>query len=228
MKKPIVRYLVILIAILALWETVLLRPIKNFMSFFHKLGHTLTAMICGYGVKDFDESGVALLQVKNWVHKLIIVNGGYLGSILFAVLILSLKRTTFKKYIPGTIAILFLMISIEFSGFGLNLLYSAIFAVFVIALYMMQNDTVNDWVIDIIGISSIAYVVYDTLVNTLLIQLNQQFGIIKSWGTSQPQNDILQMADITHMPVIVWGIIWLILALFAVKLTLLKQSKSRR
>jgi len=230
--KQIGRYLLILIAVLALWNTIIIKPLKIFTVFLHELGHALMAYIFGYGIRSFainlNESGCTIAQSKGWFSTFMIANGGYMGSIMFALLILYLKRTPFKKFILGTLALVFLIVSIKFSGFSFTLLYSIIFTAVILVLYMIQNERIEDWVIDIIGIASAAYAVYDTFVDTILLQLNLKFHLIDGWGGTQPQTDAMQLAKMTHIPAVVWGVIWLAIALFAIKATLLKTPKTSR
>lgn len=230
--KQIGRYVIILVAVIALWNSIIIKPLKIFTVFLHELGHAVMAVIFGYGIQGFkvnlNESGYTLVQSKGWFSSFMIANGGYLGSIMFALLILYLKRTSFKKYILGTAAILLLAVSIKFSGFSFTLIYSIIFAGFVLLLYMVQSDYINDWVIDIIGIASVAYAIYDTFVDTILLQLNLKLHLITGWKVKQPLTDAVQLENMTGIPAIIWGIIWLTIAILAVNAVLLRQSASRR
>ncbi len=226
------RYTLILVLVLVLWNSVVIKPLKIFTVILHELGHSLMAFVFGYGIQEFNvslnESGYTVVQSKGWFSSFMIANGGYLGSVLFALLILYLKRTGFKKYILGTLAILFLAISFKFSGLSFMLLYSIIFAGAALLLYMVQNEKINDLVIDIIGISSVAYAVYDTFVDTILLQLNIRFHMIQGLGVKQPLTDAVQLAQMTGLPAILWGFIWLAAALFAIYVTLLKTRKAAR
>lgn len=227
MKKSIGRYLIILLAVLVLWNTIVIKPLKIFTVFLHELGHAFMAFVFGYGIRDFkinfNESGYTVAQPKGWFSAFMIANGGYLGSVFFALLILYLKRTPVKRYILGFLAILFLGISLKFSGFSFTLLYSIIFAVFVLLLYMIHNEKIDDWVIDIIGITSVAYAVYDTFIDTIIYELNKQLHIISGWNGRQ-MTDAVQLAGMTHIPAAVWGILWLLAAVFSVYTVLIKQG----
>lgn len=224
------RYLLILIITMVLWNTEIMKPLKIFTVFLHELGHAFMAFIFGYGITEFmvnlNESGHTLVQTKGWFSTFMIANGGYLGSLFFALLILYLKRTSMRKFILGVVAIVFLGITIKYSGFSFALVYSVLFAVMVIILYMWQNDKVNDWVIDIIGISSVAYAIYDTFVDTLLLQLNLRLQFIAGWKVTQPVTDAVQLSRLTGIPASVWGILWLIIAVLAVNGVLIKGKGS--
>ena len=137
---------------------------------------------------NLDESGYALTLPKNGFSAFMIANGGYLGSVLFALLILYLKRTKFKKFILGSVSIILLAVAIKFSGITFTLLYAALFAAFVIILYMVQNERIEDWVIDIIGIASVAYAIYDTFVDTILLQINLKLHLLSGLGNQTAFN----------------------------------------
>ena len=225
------RYMAILITVVVLWNTIIIKPLKLFAVFLHELGHSLMAAVFGYGIQglriNLDESGYAMTLPKSTFSAFLIANGGYLGSILFALLILYLKKTSFKKFILGAAAILLLGVSIAYGKSVFTIIYSAVFAGFVLVLYMAHNDKLNDWVIDIIGISSAAYAIYDTFVDTILVQLNLKLNIIHGWKGSQPLSDAVQLEKMTHVPAFVWGLIWLVIAFLAVNAVVLKNKPAR-
>lgn len=224
------KYVFILVCTIILWNTDLIKPLKLFAVFLHELGHAFMSFIFGNGIRELrinlNESGYALTLPKSWFSAFMIANGGYLGSILFALLILYLKRTKFKKFIMGTVAVVLLAVAIRFSGVSFTLLYAAIFAAFVIIIYMLQNEKLEDWVIDIIGVASVAYAIYDTFVDTILLQINLKLHLLKGWGGTQPMTDAVQLEKMTHIPAVVWGAIWLVIAFFAVNAVLLKGGNS--
>lgn len=213
------RYIIILIAVIALWNTVVIKPLKIFAVFLHELGHSLMAAVFGFGIQGFriniDESGYALTLPKNGFSAFMIANGGYLGSVLFALLILYLKRTSIKNYILGAAAIFLLGVSIAYGQSVFTIIYAAIFAGIVLILYMLRYEKINDLVIDIIGVSSAAYAVYDTFVDTILLEINLRLHWIQGWAAERPVTDAVQLQNMTHIPAIVWGIIWLIIACLA-------------
>ncbi len=222
------RFFIIFISLMVLWNTIIIKPIKLFTVFLHELGHAFMAIVTGGNITAlkiyFNESGYVTSLPKDSFSAFLIANGGYLGSVLFAICILVLKNTRFKKYIIGVIAIIFLAVTFRYSGIiSFTMLYSVIFAGFAIVIYMIQNDKLNDWVIEIIGIGSITYAIYDTFVDTVLMQINYQFGLF-SWG-KMPVTDAVQLANLTHIPSIVWGVVWLTISIFAIYTTLFKKKR---
>ncbi|MEN6315393.1 MAG: M50 family metallopeptidase [Clostridiaceae bacterium] len=226
------RYLLILVLVVALWNTKIIKPLKIFAVFLHELGHSLMAVIFGNGIQGFrinlNESGYALTLPKNQFSSFMIANGGYLGSVLFALLILYLKRTSLKRFVLGAAAILLLGVSIAYGNSVFTIIYSAIFAGFVLLLYMLHNEKIYDWVVDIIGVASAAYAVYDTFVDTILLQLNFRLHWIQGWKTTQPLTDAVQLERMTHVPAIIWGIIWLVIACMAIYSVITPAGKPAR
>jgi hypothetical protein len=222
------RFFIIFLSLMVLWNTIIIKPIKLFTVFLHEIGHAFMAFATGSDVTAlkiyFNESGYVNSLPKDWFSAFFIANGGYLGSVLFAICILLLKNTRFKKYIIGIIAIVFLVVTFRYSSIiSFTMLYSVIFAAFALIIYMIQNEKLNEWVIEIIGIGSVTYAIYDTFVDTVLMQLNNQFGLF-SLG-EMPRTDAVQLANLTHIPAIVWGIIWLAISVFAIYTTLFKRKR---
>jgi len=226
--KQIWRYLLILVVVLVTWNTIFIKPLKLFTVFLHELGHSLMAVIFGNGISgikiNFNESGYALVHTKGWLSQFMVTSGGYLGSLFFAILILYLKRTAIKKYLLGTIAIIFLIVSVKFAGLDSTLVFSIIFAGIVIAIYMIQSEKVNDWAIDILGISSVAYSIHDTFVDTILLKFRLPLSVI---GEKSYVSDSERLAQITFIPSVVWGILWFVISIVAVYFLLIKTGSSK-
>ncbi len=224
------RYIIILTAVILLWNTIVMKPLKIFTVFLHEFGHSLMAVIFGNGITGFrinlDESGYAMTMPKSELSAFIIANGGYLGSVFFALLILKLKNTFVKKYILGASAILLLGVSIAYGKSVFTIIYAAIFAGLILLLYMLRNEKLNDWVIDILGISSAAYAIYDTFVDTILLQINHKLHLISGWGAEQPLTDAVMIERMTHVPAVVWGMLWLIIACVAVYTTISGKKRT--
>lgn len=221
------RVLVIFVVLMALWNTIIVKPIKLFTVFLHEIGHAFMAVVTGSNITGlsiyFNESGHVTSLPKDWLSAFLIANGGYLGSVLFAIFILVLKNTRFKKYIIGFIAIIFLGVTFKYSGIiSFTMLYSVIFAAFAIIVYMIQNERLHDWVVEIIGIGSVTYAIYDTFVDTVLLQVNDMFGLFRVGP--MPVTDAVLIARLTHIPAVVWGILWLVISIFAVYAILFRKK----
>lgn len=230
--KNLWKYLFILIALVLLWNQVVLLPIKMLSIFFHKIGHALVAFLFGYGSEAFSATfagtGDTILNTKGWFPSLFIANGGYIGSALFFVLILFLSRTPARKFLLGSLSIIYLVISISYPSLGRStLIYSIIFTSIVIILYMIGRDGIDEFVIDVIGMSAIAYIIYDTFVATILFRLNQQLTIIKGWVSGIP-DDIIRLSNLTNLPDLLWAVVWLAISVFLLNAVVLKAARGRR
>lgn len=229
--KKLWKYILILLAVILFWNQLVLQPLILFSLVFHKLGHALTAFISGYGYDAFkvifSTKSDIVIQPKGWFSSFMVLNGGYIGSLLFAGMVLLLKKTAAKRFIPGTLAIIYLLISISYPAFDSIIIYPVIFTSLIIIQYMIGNDSVNEFFIDVLGISILAYVIFDTFICTLLLTINKQFSIIDNWKI-YPANDIVGLSKLTNLPSLLWGVIWLVIAVFILNFVLHKDSKSRR
>ncbi len=223
--KNIWKYLLILTLLIVLWNHAVVGPFKAVSLVFHKIGHALAAALSGFGVSAFGmiygNSGDILFGADSWVASFIIANSGYIASILFCLLIVFLKKTKAKRYTVGSIAIIYMGISMAFSSSIRTLVTSLLFSGIVILILMIQKDGLSDLMMDIIGMSMAAYVIYDTFVNTILLKLNVQLSIVKRWGT-EPPGDIVRLSELTGFPTLVWGAIWLAIAVVSVNMLLIK------
>lgn len=219
------KFLFIQTILIVLWNQVIARPFVAVSLIFHKFGHALAMAISGFGGPAirtiFENTGDKIFGAQSWLASFIIANSGYISSILFCLVVLFLKKTKVKKFLLGSITIIYIVFSILFpSSIGV-MTTSLIFSAIVILILMIQKDVVYDLMLDIIGMSMVAYVIYDTFVDTILLMLNSQLSLVKSWST-QPAGDIVRLAELTGFPVIAWALIWLAIAVALVNILLIK------
>jgi len=87
---------------------------------------------------------------------------------------------------------------------------------------MIDNNQIHEWIIDIIGVSSIAYAIYDIVIDTIFLEINSKFHLI-SWNKNI-LTDAQVLAKMTYIPAIVWGLIWLLLSIIAIKVVLFNRK----
>jgi hypothetical protein len=92
---------------------------------------------------------------------------------------------------------------------------------------MIHREGIEELVIDVIGISAIAYIIFDTFVATILLKINQQFSIIREWNLRIPE-DIVRMSNATGIPQVLWAVIWLILSVLVLNLVIFKGSNLKK
>src|SRR5690606_29353596 len=114
--KHLWRYIFILTAIIILWNQFILRPIRILSIFIHKIGYSFIAFLFGYGKEAFsvafESLVVTILNVPSWFSSFCVLNGRYISSALFFVIITGLNKTGAKKYLLGIIAIVYMFISV--------------------------------------------------------------------------------------------------------------------
>ncbi|TYQ18374.1 UNVERIFIED_CONTAM: peptidase M50B-like protein [Acetivibrio alkalicellulosi] len=229
--KHLWRYIFILLGAVILWNQFLFRPLRILSIFFHKIGHAIGAFAFGHGQDAFTTTFGSLADVtidgRGLFSSLVILNGGYIASGLFSVLLLGLKKTRAKSFLLGFTAIFFMMASVINTNLQFTWIYAVFYVSAIIILYMIRNDSIDEWVIDIVGISTITYITYDTFVNTILLKINSMLNIVNNWESSVP-NDIAKLGELTFLPDIVWAIIWLLITILIFNFVLIKPSKGRR
>lgn len=225
------RYILILVAIIILWNQFILRPIRIFSIFLHKIGYSFIAFLFGYGqgafIDVFENLGVTMLNVQGWFSSFFVLNAGYISSALFFIIIMGLKKTNVKKYLLGTITIVYMLISIINPVLQFTWIYIIFFVIIIIMLYMIRKSSLDEWMINLVGISCISYIIYDTFVDTILFTINEKFNIIDSWRSTPPEY-LVKLSEITPLPSLVWAIIWLLISIFLFNILLIKPSKYTR
>ncbi|AEV69103.1 M50 family metallopeptidase [Acetivibrio clariflavus] len=224
------RYLLIQTILIILWNQVIVSPFRAVSLIFHKFGHALSAVIFGHGLTVFKtvfgNSRDIIFSGDSWIASFIMANGGYISSILFCLLVFFLKKTKVRKFLLGSTAIIYIVFCIAFASSVETTISALIFSLIVILVLMIQTDGINDLMLDIIGISMAAYVIYDAFVDTILLNLNNRFSIVRSWSANPP-GDMVRLAELTGFPVIVWGIIWFAIAVVSVNILLIKVVSKR-
>jgi uncharacterized membrane protein YgcG len=130
------------------------------------------------------------------------------------VLILWLGRKYGGRYVLGALAITLVTVSVVFSGISATLLYATIFAAGVLLVFMIKNSKVEDTALEIIGLGALTYSVYDTFVDVVLLEINKVVKFSQGWRGGV--TDAMHLSNITGIPAIVWGLIWLALSLVIV------------
>ena len=221
------KHILILIIEVSLWNTIVMKPIRLFSVFLHELGHAVMVMLFGGKIQSFqislNESGSVLAVSRGWFATFMIANGGYLGGVLLSILILSLGYKFGGKYVLGVTALIFVIVAVVFSGISQTLLYATIFLAAVMIIFLQRSKTVENTALDIIGLGALTYGIYDTFVDTILFEINKVFSFIKGWsGTGI--TDAVHLRNITGIPAILWGVIWLTISLSVTFTFLFKSS----
>ena len=208
---------------LILWGTYIIKPIKVIAIFAHEIGHLLmTAVFCG-NIGDVNltlsEVGHTTLVTGEWFSTFMIANGGYIMSMMFSVLLLRVRNVRFRRYSLGLISMWVLISLVYVEKIPASFLYVIIFSVITIVAYILNSDKIFEWISDIIGVSNIAYSIYETFMKDMLPKVASKVDILKGFVTvGVVGRDTEVLCDITGIPAVVWGTFWFLISLMVMLL----------
>ena len=202
-------------AVLALWDTPLVYPLKILVVFFHELSHGAMAVLSGGEIVEIEivpqQGGHCITSGGN---RFLTLSAGYLGSLFWGGLILALAaRTRLDRPLSVALGVLLALLSLlyvrPFISFGLAFGLAASLALVAAGIWLSERQ--NDLLLRLIGLTSCLYAVAD----------------IKSDVLDRPhlRSDAAMLAELTGVPTVVWGVIWIGLAVLVGAGFLLFASK---
>ena len=194
--------------VVALWQTPVVLPLKLLVVFFHESSHALAALLTGGSVESISinprQGGVTETRGGNLFA---LLSAGYLGSLAIGVAILLIAlRTHWDRALMAALGVLALLIAALYLrdpfalafgiGTGLVLLGMA---------WALPHDAV-DLVLRLIGLTSMIYVPRDIFDDT-----------IRRAGEA---SDAAALARAFGGTAMLWGALWLLIALAAISASL--------
>ncbi len=187
------------VVLLFFWNSAVLWPIKILVVLFHELGHAAATWLTGGSVVEIGlnprQGGHTLSQGGS---RFIILNAGYLGSLLAGVALLMTTRSA-----RASRAVAWLLAGVALGtaalwvrpllGFGFLFTVATALGFAVLARYAATEPV--RWVLRALGLFSVLYAAFDV-----------RDDVFRSGGTS----DAHMLAELTHVPAGVWGIGWLL------------------
>ena len=202
-----------------LWNTPLMIPLKILIVFFHELSHGLAALLTGGSIESISiSSQQGGLTTTRGGSLFLITSAGYLGSLLIGVLLflVALKSKVDRglmALLGGSMLLVALLYMRELFALGFTLATGA--AMLASTKYLPAQ--VNDAALRVIGLTSMIYVPFDILSDTIL--------------RSGLRSDAYNLAQQVGGPTALWGGIWLLISLatiwFALKKGLNGESHIR-
>ncbi|MFC1669024.1 M50 family metallopeptidase [Spirochaetota bacterium] len=213
--KILISLLVICLLIILFWNTIVVYPIKIFVVLLHEISHGIAAVITGGSIVKIEissnQGGVCYTLGG---LRFIILSAGYLGSMFWGGLILVMaSRSKFDKYISIIIGVIILIITAVFIRNAFGLIYGIVFSLVMVALGWFVNMEVNDFILKVIGLTSILYAIIDIKDDLLTRQI--------------PSSDASMLGKFYFGSSTFWGILWVIIALLMAFLFLRISSKNR-
>jgi hypothetical protein len=200
------------LAALLLWDHWIVFPLKLYTVMLHESGHALAALTAGGSVDriavSVNEGGVTYFRIEDTLlRSMWVASAGYLGSMLLGAGTLALSlRTGSRWLLAGHAAWLALALLLWVRD-----LFTAAFvlgwAAALGALARWGTPDLRRGVGVFLGAFASLYALFDIRSDLL------HFGAGRG-------SDADRMAQLTYIPAIVWGVLWLVLALGALALAL--------
>jgi len=185
-----------------LWDTIFVYPLKVFVVFLHEISHGMAAVATGGSIQRITLSpylgGACYCPGGN---AFLTLSAGYLGSLAWGALILEAGQRAgrhadrvVKVLGIGTILLTLLFVRGAF-GIGFGLLFGL---GLILAARHLTADK-NRIVLTVLGLTSCLYAILD----------------IKSDVLDRPHlpSDAYMLAELTGIPTVAWGILWIAVAL---------------
>ena len=191
-------------ALWVLWPTPIVYPLKVFVVFLHELSHGLAALATGGTIEsislDWREGGETISRGGS---AFITLSAGYLGSLVWGLLLLGLARA--RGRIPGgtllALGVLMLGVTALYVRGSFGLLFGLGFGAALLLAGRFLPAAGARVVLTALGLTSALYALFDI-----------RSDILQRPGAP---SDAFMLAQLTGVPTLVWGIAWGALGLAA-------------
>jgi hypothetical protein len=154
----------------------------------------------------FDEGGVCLTR-GGWPF--LILNAGYLGSLLWGALFLLLGgRRARARSVVGVVGLFTLAVTLVYVRTWFGFLYGVAAALVLVTVATKLKPAVSETLLAAIGATSVLYAIWDIASDVL----------VRHSGES----DAAALARLTGVPAILWGVAWAAVSI-AVLVSVLKR-----
>ncbi len=203
------------VAVILLWNTPFLYPLKVLVVFFHEISHGLVALIGGANNVTItlspNEGGRAWADGGS---HFLMANAGYIGSLAWGSgLVLCSAYTKRDSLVTFVLGLILAYVTIRYVrngfGFGFGLASSA--ALLAAGKYLSHQA--NDILLKIIGTTSMGYAVLDVWSDVMIRSC---------------LSDATILARMTGIPAVAWGSLWIVLSLAGIYGTLVTAARIDR
>ena len=183
------------------WNTPVVFPLKIFVVFLHEISHGIAAIATGGSIERIvitpNEGGLCECSGRAFLT----LPAGYLGSLAWGVVILALARdrSNWTRVVTASIGALVVATTVLFVRNQFGLVFGLGFGIALVLVGRFLSVGINAIILRVIGLTSCLYAILD----------------IKSDIIDRPelQSDARMLAELTGIPTLVWGIVWITIAL---------------
>ena len=184
-----------------MWNSWPVYPIKLFVVLLHEASHGIMAVVTGGSIREISvnpmQGGFCRCPGGN---AFLTLSAGYLGSALWGAgfLIVARGATRLVRVVMGAVGVLILALSVFYTRSLFAMAFGLVSGGLLLALARFFGTGVNQLVLTVLGMTSCLYTVLD----------------IKSDVLDRPElrSDARMLAELTGIPTVVWGTLWIALA----------------
>ena len=192
----------IVLAVGAAWNTPVVWPLKILVVLFHELSHAAAAILTGGSVDHIElvaqQGGLAMVR-GGWTF--LIYSAGYVGSMLWGALILiGASRSNWDRAISALLGVVLAWATLWWVRTLFGVVFGLAAAGALLAAARWLSERTNDFILKTIGLTSCLYAVWDIWSDILT--------------RSACRSDARYLAGITGVPTVVWGVLWIGLAVW--------------
>ncbi|MBL4828563.1 MAG: M50 family metallopeptidase [Aliivibrio sp.] len=196
--------LALLLTIFLLWDVAIFYPLKILVVFFHESSHALATLLTGGEVKEMviqPQAGGHVISAGG--NRAITLTAGYLGSLAWGVCIYLLAITSQRdRGIMMGLGVVLMAITLIYISNSFALLFGLITGAAMIASGKWLSMKINDFILRVIGLTSMMYVPLDIYSDTIL--------------RSHLRSDARMFAEEFGGATIMWGTIWIVISLLVI------------
>jgi hypothetical protein len=192
------------IALWLLWLTPVIFPLKIFVVLLHEISHAVAALATGGAVErivlNMNQGGATYILGGN---AFLILSAGYLGSLLWGILLIEIAgaRTRRARWALGVLGAFVLLVAALYVRNLFGFVFTALFGAALIASARQLPARGVANVLLVLGLTSALYALLD----------------IRSDIIARPhvRSDAAMLAELTGVPTLAWGFLWIGLAIAA-------------
>ena len=185
-----------------LWDTPVVYPLKVFVVMLHEVSHAVAALATGGSVShitlDPNQGGATYTLGGS---AFLTLSAGYLGSLGWGALMVEAARAKRIRtdFVNGVIGGMVLVLTLFFIRGGFGMAFGALFGLALMVLGWKASVDLNRSALLTLGMTSSLYAILD----------------IKSDVLDRPnlESDAHMLADLTGVPTVAWGVLWIGIAL---------------
>lgn len=203
----------IIVALFFLWTTPVVLPLKILVVFFHEASHALMTILTGGTVHEmvvsYDQGGHV---VSSGGIRFLILSAGYLGSLMWGVFCyLIAVKTEYDRSAMMLLGLALLIITALFMRNIIGIAFGAITGVAFLVIGLKARNSINDIILQVIGITSMLYAPLDIYSDVIM--------------RAHLRSDARMLAEEFFLPTQLWGFIWIGISTIILYLTIMYSIK---